>query len=59
MLFNNCGISGDQLATILEGVIKMKDFKALIYKMNAINSNAIEKLIPVFKKPIPHHLEEL
>ena len=37
----------------------MKDFKALIYKMNAINALAIEKLIPVIQKPIPNHLEEL
>lgn len=37
----------------------MKDFKALIYKKNTINQNAIEKLIPIFIKPIPHHLEEL
>lgn len=48
MLFNNCGISGDQLAIILEGIAKMKDFKALIYKMNAINNLAIEKMIPIF-----------
>lgn len=48
MLFNNCGISGDQLAIILEGIAKMKDFKALIYKMNAINSLAIQKMEPIF-----------
>ena len=59
MLFNNCGITGDQLAVILEGAAKMKDFKALIYKMNLISSLAIEKLIPVIQKPIPNHLEEL
>lgn len=59
MLFNNCGITGDQLAVILEGAAKMKDFKALIYKMNAINALAIEKMIPVIRKPIPNHLEEL
>ena len=32
MLFNNCGISGDQLAVIFNGIAKMKDFKALIYR---------------------------
>ena len=47
------------MAVILEGAAKMKDFKALIYKMNAINSLAIEKLIPIFNKSIPYHLEEL
>ena len=58
-LFNNCGITGDQLAVILEGAAKMKDFKALIYKMNSINTLAIEKMMPVIQKPIPNHLEEL
>lgn len=59
MLFNNCGLSGDQLATILEGVQKMKDFKALIYRLNSLNALAIEKLGPIFQNPIPHHLEEI
>ena len=30
-LFNNCGLTGDNLAIILEGLVRMKDFKALIY----------------------------
>jgi len=59
MLFNNCGLSGDQLATILEGVRKMKDFKSLIYRMSAVNALAIDKLGPIFRNPIPHHMEEL
>ena len=59
MLFNNCGLSGDQLATILEGVQKMKDFKALIYRLNSLNALSIEKLGPIFRNPIPHHLEEI
>lgn len=32
MLFNNCGMTGDHLAQVLDGVSKMNDFKALIYK---------------------------
>ena len=32
ILLSNCGVSGDQLAVILEGVNKLADFKALIYK---------------------------
>ena len=57
--FNNCGITGDQLANILEGAAKMKDFKALIYKHGEINQLAIEKMGQLFLKPIPNHLEEL
>ena len=37
----------------------MKDFKALIYRMNTVNALAIEKLGPIIRNPIPHHLEEL
>ena len=59
MAFNNCGITGDQLAVILEGVAKMSDFKALIYKMNTINALSIEKMAPLFRKYIPCHMEEL
>ena len=59
MLFNNCGLSGDQLATILQGAQKMKDFKALIYRLSSVNALAIENLGPIFTNPIPNHLEEL
>lgn len=38
MLFNNCGLTGDKLAIILEGIAKMKDFKALIYCKQPINA---------------------
>ena len=31
MLFNNCGLTGDSLSIILDGIAKMKDFKALVY----------------------------
>lgn len=56
MLFNNCGLSGDQLAVILDGVAKMKDFKSLIYRLSSINALAIEKMGPLFQKFIPNHL---
>lgn len=38
MLFNNCGLSGDQLALILDGVAKMKDFKALVLRLCNVNA---------------------
>ena len=59
MLFSNCGLSGDQLAVILEGIAKIKDFKALIYKHSALNTLSIEKLTALVLKPIPNHLEQL
>ena len=31
MLFNNCGLTGDTMAIILSGLVRMKDLKALIY----------------------------
>ena len=47
MLFNNCGLTGDNLAIILDGIAKMKDFKALVYVKQPINALAVSKLIPV------------
>ena len=59
VLFNNCGLSGDQFAMILEGLAYLRDFKSIIYKMNAVNSLSLEKMIPVLDKRLPMHLEEL
>ena len=59
VLFNNCGLSGDQFALILEGLNHLKDFKSIIYKMNAINSLSLQKMIPILEKRLPMHLEEL
>ena len=59
MLFNNCGMTGDQLATILQGVARMPDFKSLIYKNGGMNSLAIQKLEPILLRAAPNHLEEL
>ena len=44
MLFNNCGISGENLTVILQGVSKIKDFKALIYKVNNVSFDAVDRL---------------
>ena len=59
MLFNNCGIQGDQLALIVEGIAKMKDFKALILRLTSLNALSIEKMLPIFEHPVPYHMEEL
>ena len=59
VLFNNCGLSGDQFAMVLEGLAYLRDFKSIIYKMNAVNSLSLEKMIPVLDKRLPMHLEEL
>ena len=44
---------------ILEGLHHLKDFKSIIYKMNAINSLSLQKMIPILEKRLPMHLEEL
>jgi len=59
LLFNNCGMSGDDLAKILEGATKMRDLKSLIYKQGAINQLSIDRLLPLFVKSAPYQLEEL
>ena len=59
MLFNNVGMTGDQLALILEGVAKMHDFKALTYKQGLLNELAIERLSPILTRSVPNHLEQV
>lgn len=59
MLFNNCGLTGENLATILEGIALMQDFKSLTYMKGGINAQAIENLAPILLKRVPNHLEEL
>ena len=58
-LFNNCGLTGNKFATILEGLVKVKDFKSIMYKRNEVNALSIERLGPVLKKNIPYNLAEL
>ena len=58
-LFNNCGLTGNNFATILEGLVKVKDFKSIMYKRNEINAFSIERLEPLLSKNIPYNLAEL
>ena len=59
VLFNNCGLTGNRFATILEGLALVKDFKSIIYKHNEINALAISKFQPIFVKKVPNQLQEL
>jgi len=59
ILLNNCGISGDNFATILDGILKMKDFKSIIYKHNELNSLSIQKMQGLFCRKVPYHLSRL
>lgn len=59
VLFNNCGITGNNMAIILDGLAKVKDFKSIIYKHNELNSLAVAKLEAIFLKFIPNQLMDL
>ena len=59
VLLNNCGLSGDNFATIIEGLTLIKDFKSIIYKRNEINRLSIERLEPLLAKSIPFNLAEI
>ena len=59
IFLQNNGITGDQLATILQGAMHLTDFKALIYKHNVINQAAVDMLEPILQRYAPFHLEEL
>jgi Ran GTPase-activating protein (RanGAP) involved in mRNA processing and transport len=59
ILLSNCGISGDQFALILEGIKSLKDFKSIVYRMNAVNQASIDSMKPLYQNRYPYHLEEL
>lgn len=59
VLFNNCGLNGNKMAIVLEGLANIKDFKSIIYKHNELNSLAIAKLEALFFRQIPNQLAEL
>ena len=44
---------------ILQGVTKIRDFKALIYKSNHFNFDAVDRLGSLLQRRVPRHLEEL
>lgn len=47
VLFNNCGIDDSEFSSILEGLNHLKDFKSIIYKMNAFGELSLSKLGPL------------
>lgn len=53
LLLASNGINGDQLAEIISGMAKLREFKSLIYKQNAINFESLRALKPVFEKRLP------
>ena len=59
ILLSNCGVNGEQLGAIVEGMAKLRDFKSLVYKQNQISQSSLDALKPVFMRRIPHHMEEI
>ena len=59
VLLNNCGITGNKMATIVEGLTLIKDFKSIIYKHNELNALAVAKMEPLLLKYVPNNLSEL
>ena len=59
VLFNNCGIDGNQFAKILNSLANVDDLKSIIYKKNQLNAESVNELQTIFKRKIPFHLEEL
>ena len=50
MYLNNCGVDDEELATMLEGLGKAKDFTKLYYKQNVFGEESLEALRPLLKK---------
>ena len=59
VVFTNCGISGEGLASLLKGLCHLKDLKSIVYKQNGFSHESVVALTPLLKREIPFHLEEL
>ena len=44
---------------MVQAFFKFKDFKSIIYKMNAISDLSLEKLQPILLKRLPFQLDEI
>ena len=59
VIFDNCGIDDEEMAAILNGILKLKDFKKIIYRQNTFAELSLEKLWKILLRKIPNNLEEL
>lgn len=59
VFFENCGIDDAEFASILKGLAQLTDFKSVIYKRNIFDSESLDSIIPLLRKRLPNHLEEL
>lgn len=59
MFFSNCGLSADDLATIIKGIGLMRDFKSLIIKKEIMNQRCIDNMVTCLSRRVPYHLSEI
>ena len=56
LFLENCGVDDDELATLLVGLQKTREFKRFIYKNNVFQEESLLALKPILLKPSPHNL---
>lgn len=59
VFLSNCGINDKEFSEILKGLHQIKDFKSIVYKMNAFSEQSVLNLRPLLLKRLPNHLEEI
>ena len=59
VVLDNCGIDDEEFAAILRGILKLKDFKKIIYRYNTVHTHSLRWLTELLERKIPNHLEEL
>lgn len=59
MLFENCGLTADNLAKIIKGIADMQDIKALIVKKEIFNQQCVDNIVGSLRHHVPYHLDEL
>lgn len=59
VLLNNCGVDDQEFSDVLEGLARLKDFKSIVYKMNAFQELSLRSLRPLLLKRLPYQLAEI
>lgn len=56
LFLDNCGITGDEFAAILDACQVHKVFRSIIYRMNGVSEKCIHSLTPFLNRRPPVHL---
>ena len=58
-MLDNCNVTDSQMASLLEGCARLRDFKSFIYRSNTFDVKSAKCLSGLLWRKPPNHFEEL